>query len=116
MKPYIHNPSIYRQHYQIGSALPGFQGSRMQHGNGIGAFLGKLARHAIPLLSKGVKFVAPHLKHAFKGIAKDVTSQVASKLLQPRSMAPMPRKKSKRKRKVVSKRKKVKASTSKDIF
>ena len=112
MKQYIHNPDIYRHHYrsQVGSALPGFSGNRMhrvQYGDGIGSILSSLARKAIPLLASGVKFAAPHVKKALKSLAKDVTQdftrKATSRLL-------------KRKRKPVSRRKKVKRTTSKDIF
>lgn len=115
MKPYIHNPNIYRHHYrkQVGSALPGFSGSRMhrvQYGDGLGSILSSLARKAIPLLASGVKLATPHVKQALKGIAKDVTQQVAHEATSRMFNKPKP------KRKRVSKRKNVKASTSKDIF
>ena len=115
MKAYIHNPNVYRHHYrsQVGSALPGFSGSRMhriQTGYGIGSILGSLARKAIPILASGIKLAAPHVKSALKGIAKDVTHEVAQKATQKLFNKPKP------KRKPVRKRRKVKASTSKDIF
>ena len=114
MKAYVHDPNLYREHYQnqVGKALPGFQGARMQYGDGIGALLGSLARKAVPLLASGAKFVAPHLKQAFKGIAKDVTGKVA----QEATTRLLSTQKRKKPRKTVSKRKKVKASTSQDIF
>ena len=81
MKPYIHNPTVYRQHYQnqVGRALPAFKGSRIQHGHGLGSFLGGLARKALPLLASGVKMAAPHLKRAAKNIAKDVAGKAFHK-------------------------------------
>ena len=119
MKRYIHNPNIYRQHYQnqVGRALPAFKGTRIQHGYGLGSFLGKLARKALPLLASGAKLVAPHLKKAFKGIAKDVTGKVAQEATT-RLVGAISEKgnKPKKARKVISKSRKVKASTSKDIF
>lgn len=117
MKAYVHNPNLYRQHYQnqVGKALPGFQGARLQHGYGLGALLGTLARKAVPLLASGAKFIAPHLKQAFKGIAKDVTGKVAQEATT-RLLGTQKSQKRKKRRKVVSKRKKVKASTSNDIF
>ena len=121
MKAYIHNPDIYRRHYlqQVGSALSGFHGVRMHRheGDGIGAFLGKLARKAIPLLISGVKsgakFIAPHAKAALKNMAKDVTGKVAQEITT-RMTNTHKRKKSNPSR--VRRRKKVKRTTSPDIF
>ena len=113
MKSYIHNPNIYRHHYdsQVGSAIPGFSGVRMHRGDGIGAFLGKLARKAIPLLISGAKLAKPHLKKAAKSIAKEA----AQKVLHEATNRIV-----NKKRKVVStpvrRRKKVKRTTPKDIF
>lgn len=115
MKPYIHNPNIYRHHYrsQVGTGLPGFSGNRMhriQYGEGLGSILSSLARKAIPILASGVKLAAPHVKHALKGIAKDVTHEVTQKAANKFFNTSKP------KRKRSSKRKNVKAFTSKDIF
>ena len=118
MKPYIHNPNVYRHHFQnqVGRALPGFKGARTQRGHGLGSLFGALARKAIPLLSAGAKLVAPHLKHAVKGIAKDVTGKVAQEATTRLIGAMSKPQKRRAPRKTVSKRKKVRASTSKDIF
>lgn len=112
MKSYIHNPNIYRHHFksQLGSGLPGFQGTRMhreQWGSGIGSFLAKLARKAIPLLVSGAKLAKPHLVKAAKGIAKDAAQEASMKIFN---------KKRKAKRSPVRRRKKVKRTTSQDIF
>ena len=114
MKAYVHNPDLYREHYrnQVGAGLPGFQGGRTQHVYGFGTLLGSLARKAVPLLASGAKLIAPHLKQAFKGIAKDVTGKVVQSVTTKR----LNTQKRKKPRKSVSRRKKAKVSTSKDIF
>jgi len=75
MKAYVHNPEIFRRHFkqQVGSAIPGFRGMRMQRGHGLGLLLGKLARSAIPLIKAGVKAAAPHAKKVAKEALKEVT-------------------------------------------
>ena len=114
MKTYIHNPRIY-QHYfksQTGSALPGFEGTRMhrqQWGSGIASVLGKLAQKAIPLLVCGAKLGKPHLVKAAKSIAKDVTKSVAEEATTRLF-------KRKTKHSPVRKRKRAKRTTSRDIF
>ena len=57
MKPYIHNPDIFRKHY-VGRALPAFQGQRMQYG---ASPFNLIRRIAAPLLYNGIKLAAPHL-------------------------------------------------------
>ena len=113
MKKYIHNPNIYRYHFQRGSALPGFQGVRVHRGDGIGAFLGKLARKAIPLLISGAKMAKPHVVKAAKNIAEDVGKSVIKRIIQPT-------KKVNKKRKIathsVRRRKRTKRTTSPDVF
>ena len=117
MKTYVHDPNIYRNHYgrQVGSALPGFRGMRMhQEGYGIGAFLGKLARKAIPLILSGLKSGAriakPHVKKAATGIAKDVSNKFFQEVTNRGN------KRKKATNGPVRRRKKVKRTTSKDIF
>ena len=112
MKVYRQDPLIYRNHFrhQVGGDLPGFKGTRMQYGNGIGSFLGALARKANPLIKAGVKIAAPHAKKAAKNVARELTGQVvqevAGRIIKPRK----PKKR-------VSKRKNVKrAAARKDIF
>ena len=109
--PYSVDPNTFRYHY--GAALPAFKGSRMQYGRGFGSML---KRVALPLLSKGARFLAPHLKNAAKGIASDLIGNFMKK----GAMAPMPprsklHKKRKASTKTHSKKKKTKRSTS-DIF
>ena len=72
------NPDLYRTHFrnQSGGNLPGFQGSRMQYGEGLGSFFSSIARKAVPLLRSGFKMAAPHMKKAAAGIAKDVFNSV----------------------------------------
>ena len=45
MKPYIHNPQVYRNHFGSGDTV--FQGARRQRG------YGAVKRFAVPLISKG---------------------------------------------------------------
>ncbi len=114
MKVYRQDPLIYRHHFhrQVGGELPGFKGTRVQHGDGIGSFLGALARKAIPLIKAGVKLAAPHVKKAGKDIAKDLTGRVIQEVSgrMNKSYKPV------RRRKTVRKRKTVKGAASKDIF
>ena len=113
MKAYRQDPLTYRHHFhnQVGGNLPGFKGARIQYGNGIGSFLGALARKAIPLIKAGVKMAAPHAKKAAKNIAKElggkVIQEVSSRIENKTGRKP---------KKAVRKRKKVKRTTSKDIF
>ena len=65
MKPYIHNPQVYRNHFGSGDTV--FQGARRQRG------YGAVKRFAVPLLSKGIKAAAPFVKKfARKAIGKIV--------------------------------------------
>ena len=81
MKAYRQDPLTYRHHFhnQVGGDLPGFKGARIQYGNGIGSFLGALARKAIPLIKAGVRMAAPHAKKAAKNIAKELGGKVIQK-------------------------------------
>ena len=76
-KLFTANTDQYRDHFhiQVGGNLPGFRGSRMQHGDGLGSFFSNLARKAMPLIMSGLKLAAPHAKQAAKGIAQDVVSR-----------------------------------------
>ena len=113
MKKYIHNPNIYRHHFQRGSALPGFRGTRMhrQHGDGIGSFLGKLARKAIPLLISGAKLAKPHVMNAAKNIANDVGKSVVKTITNPK-----PNKRGKVGDNHIRRQKYSRRSTTPDIF
>ena len=113
MKTYSHNPNVYREHFrnQVGKAIPGFKGARTQYGSGFGSILGAIARRAMPLIKSGIKLLSPHLKTAARGIAQDVTSRAVNEVSS--RFGPQTPNKRKRTRKAVSRRKKVKASTSK---
>ena len=65
MKPYIHNPQVYRNHFGSGDTV--FQGARRQRG------YGAVKRFAVPLISKGIKFAAPFVKK----IARHAVGKVA---------------------------------------
>ena len=113
MKVYRQDPLIYRNHFrhQVGGDLPGFKGTRMQYGNGIGSFLGALARKAIPLIKAGVKIAAPHAKKAAKNVARALTGQVVQEVVSR-----IGHKKRRKPKKRVSKWKNVKrAAAAKDI-
>ena len=127
MRAYRQDPYIYRNHFvrQTGGDLPGFKGTRVQYADGIGSFLGALARKAIPIIKAGVKLAAPHVKKAGKEIAKDLTGQVLSKASEKFSqkMRGKGRRRKKRKNKrspkrrnCVRKRKGSKRARSNDIF
>ena len=122
MRLYQSDPNIYRYHFnrQTGGDLPGFKGTRVQHADGIGSFLGALARKAIPLIKAGVKLAAPHVKKAGKEIAKDLTNRAVKKVTE--KMSGNRRKVNKRRykgRKAKNsgrKRKASKRATTQDIF
>ena len=61
MKVYRQDPKLFRDHFhrQVGGSLPWFRGARVQYGDGIGSFLGAMARKAIPLIKAGFKLAAP---------------------------------------------------------
>lgn len=63
MKPYVHNPQLFRAHF-VGQGLPSYSGARMQRGYGLS--MGKLKRFAVPLLMQGVKAAAPHISKVTK--------------------------------------------------
>ena len=119
MRAYRQDPNIYRNHFvrQAGGDLAAFKGARVQYADGIGSFLGALARKAIPLIKAGVKLAAPHVKRAGKDIAKDLTSQVMKKASEKlgQKMTGSGYKRGKRKRKC-RKRKAGKRARSNDIF
>ena len=120
MRVYRQDPSIYRNHFvrQAGGDLPGFKGARVQHADGIGSFLGALARKAIPIIKAGVKLAAPHVKKAGKEIAKDITGQVMRKATEKmtQKMSGKGYKRTTRRRKKGRKRRAGKRVTSQDIF
>ncbi|KAK7901940.1 hypothetical protein WMY93_018709 [Mugilogobius chulae] len=73
-EPFVMDESRYVNYYvsQAGGELPGYSGSRVQYGAGIGGLLRGLLRWAYPLVSRGVAIVKPHIKRA----ASDVTTAV----------------------------------------
>ena len=54
MKPYIHNPQVFRNHYGSGDTV--FRGARRQRGHGA------LTKFAVPLISSGVQKAKPFIK------------------------------------------------------
>lgn len=111
MKPYTQDPALFRRHFhrQVGGELPGFKGTRMQYGHGIGSFLGAMARKAIPLIKAGIKLAAPHVKKAGKDIAKDLAGHAVQRVSERV-------KKPRKPRKTVTRRRKVKGARRRDIF
>ena len=91
MKPYIHNPQVYRNHFGSGDTV--FQGARRQRG------YGAVKRFAVPLISKGIKFAAPFVKkiarHAVGKVApnsqwaQQLSDMAIDKLTQKLSSQPM---------------------------
>lgn len=65
---------------QVGGALPGFYGTPMMYGRGIGSIFSKLFRFVAPLLKTGFAAAKPHLKTAATNIATDAVSHVMGKL------------------------------------
>lgn len=116
MRVYQQDPFVFRNHFrqQVGGELPGFKGIRVQHGSGIGSFLGSLARKAIPLIKAGVRIAAPHVKRAGKDIAKELSGQVIKEVKGRVGMGR--NKRCKKRRKTTRKRKNFNGATSNDIF
>lgn len=54
MKPYVHNPQSFREHFGRGDAV--FQGASRQRGHGA------ITKFAVPLVSSGIKKANPFLK------------------------------------------------------
>ena len=75
MRPYVHNPDIFRKHY-IGRALPAFQGQRMQYG---ASPFNLIKRIAAPLIYQGIKFAAPHLAGSAGKLAQMAMKKVFPK-------------------------------------
>ena len=91
MKPYIHNPQVYRNHFGSGDTV--FQGARRQRG------YGAVKRFAVPLISKGIKFAAPFVKKVARQAvrrvapnsqwAQQLSDMAIDKLTQKLSSKPM---------------------------
>ena len=71
MRPYVHNPNVFRNHF--GQGLPGFKGTRIQRGHGLST---KLKRFAVPLLLAGAKAAGPHLENVVRSVAKGAVRRV----------------------------------------
>ena len=67
---------------QAGGALPGFYGSPVMYGRGIGSIFSKLFRFVSPLMKRGFAIVKPHLKSAASGIASDVVKEAVGRMTQ----------------------------------
>lgn len=78
----MHDPRRFVSYYesQVGGALPGFVGSPVMYGRGIGSVFSKLFRFISPLVKKGFSLAKPHLKTAAKNIASDVISQAVGRM------------------------------------
>ena len=76
------DPNRFVSYYenQVGGTLPGFYGSPVMYGRGIGSIFSKLFRFVAPLMKKGFAIAKPHLKAAAKNIASDVVTNAVSKL------------------------------------
>ncbi len=64
---------------QAGCGLPGYSGSGVMYGAGLGGLFRGLFRMAVPLLKRGFSFAKPHLKSAAKNIVSDVVSNVLTR-------------------------------------
>ena len=69
MKPYVHNPELFKRHLQ-GKALPSFEGQRVQRGQG--AKFDFIKRLATPLIGA----LAPHVAGAASKLAKTAVRTV----------------------------------------
>lgn len=69
-----YDPHRFVSYYenQVGGALPGFYGSPVMYGRGIGSIFSRLFRFVSPLVKKGFAIAKPHLASAAKNIASDV--------------------------------------------
>ena len=78
----MHDPHRFVSYYesQVGGALPGFAGSPVMYGRGIGSVFSKLFRFISPLVRKGFAIAKPHLKNVAKNIASDVVSQAVGRM------------------------------------
>ena len=77
------DPAVYRNYYkaQAGYALPGYHGTPVMYGAGLGGIFRSLFRKAIPLLRRGIEIIKPHAKNAARNIAKDVIGHVTQEVL-----------------------------------
>lgn len=76
------DPNSFMKYYvtQAGGNLPGFHGSPVYYGRGIGSLFSRLFRFVTPLLKQGFSLAKPHLKKAVSGIASDVLGKAVSRM------------------------------------
>lgn len=77
------DPVVYRTYYraQAGYAVPGCQGTPFMYGAVVGGIFWSFFRKAVPLLSRGLDIIKPHVKTTTKNIAKDVGGHASQALL-----------------------------------
>lgn len=76
MKPYVHNPALFRKHFS-GQGLPGFKGARIQRGGSLaGMAASALSRYAVPLLMAGATAAAPRIGKAVGKLAEGAAGRV----------------------------------------
>lgn len=77
------SPQAYVDYYraQAGNGLPGFRGSPVMYGTGIGGLFRGLFRKAMPLLRRGLEIIKPHVKAAANNIARDVSGRLVSRVV-----------------------------------
>ena len=65
-----------QQHYlrQRGGNLPGFQGTRLQRGYGIGSIFKSIARYAIPIVKRAAQAIGRRTLRGAADVAQDVAS------------------------------------------
>ena len=91
MRPYIHNPQVYREHFGSGDTV--FRGARRQKGHGA------VTKFAVPLIASGIKKASPHVrKLAAKAVhkilpnnyfAQQIANQAVNKITNTLSSKPM---------------------------
>ena len=68
MKPYIHNPQAFRNHFGSGDTV--FRGARRQRGHGA------VAKFAVPLISSGIQKAKPLIKKLARHTVKRLLPRV----------------------------------------
>ena len=82
------DPHRFVNYYQnqVGGTLPGFYGTPVMYGRGIGSIFSKLFRFVTPLVKKGFAIAKPHLKTAATNIASDVIGKAMRRISGPAEM------------------------------
>lgn len=76
MKPYVHDPALFRRHFS-GQGLPGFKGKRLQRGGSLGGLAATaLTRYAVPLLMAGATAAAPQIGKAVGHLAQSAARRI----------------------------------------